>query len=154
MNHKTFRKILFICTGNTCRSPMAAALFRDLCARRGVDCPPVESAGLSVYFSSPASPNARLAMEEVSVDLSGHLSRQLAPELFDEGTLLVPMTSSHRAALLKLGVPEENLFSLGEIDDPFGGDAEDYRRTRNLLTQRLEELFAYLFPQAGEEQGQ
>lgn len=134
------RKIIFVCTGNTCRSPMAAALFSDLCRRRGADCPETLSAGLAVFAPSGASAHALNVMKELGFDLSAHVSRQLSKDMWDDETLFVPMTSAHRRALEAAGVPPENIRALGEISDPFGGGEADYRRCRDLLRERLEEF--------------
>jgi len=138
-------KILFICTGNTCRSPMAEGLFRKKAAERGLAAYVGASAGLCAGDGSPAALNAIEACREVGVDLSGHLSRYLSPELVEETDLFAVMTRNHAAVLRSAGIPEAKIHVLGEgIPDPFGGDIEQYRMTRDSLAAALDALLADL----------
>ena len=82
-------KIVCVCTGNTCRSPMAAALLGRLLP--GIE---VTSAGLYAEDGAPASYHALLAMDELGVDISGHMARRFRPGM-GEGALLLAMTVSY-----------------------------------------------------------
>ena len=87
--------ILFVCTGNTCRSPLAAALARAY----GVD---AQSAGLSAYPGDPASSQAARVARLYGADLSGHRARQVTREMVDQADAIFVMTPGHRAALCAL----------------------------------------------------
>ena len=87
-------KVLFVCTGNTCRSPMAAAFFNFIARERRLSMCAV-SAGLSVSTHG-ASGHAIEAAAEYGVDLSGHRSRPLTPDLIDEVNLILAMTARHK----------------------------------------------------------
>ena len=123
-------KIIFICTGNTCRSPMAEGLFR---AHGGEEQTGLAaaSAGLFTQDGMPASQNAITAAKELGADITGHRSRMLTPDLAHEARYLVCMTGAHYDRLCEL-FPDctDKIFTLTgrDISDPFGGDLEIYRR--------------------------
>ncbi len=135
--------ILFVCTGNTCRSPMAEALLRDKSKTHTVG-----SAGLSAPFPMPAAENAILAMQEIGIDISAHRSRQLTESMVREADLILTMTDGHRAFMHTLfPFAKDKTFSLcayagqaGEVEDPFGGDMEVYQKARDMLSRLLEAL--------------
>ena len=126
-------KILFVCTGNTCRSPMAQGLFRNMAPEH--EC---ESAGLSALPGQPASPQAAACCKELGVDISAHLSRQLTREELSKWDVFFPMTRAHGAVLEGAGVPPEKVYYPGEIADPYGGDLEVYRACRDRIVEELE----------------
>ena len=124
-------KIVCVCTGNTCRSPMAAALLSRLLP--GAE---VTSAGLYAEDGAPPSYHALLAMDELGVDISGHMARRFRPEM-GEGALLLAMTRSHARACVPFAqTPKWNSF-LGdeEVPDPFGRGMEAYERTARILEE-------------------
>ena len=133
-------KLLLVCTGNTCRSPMAEAIARQVLAdREGVS---VSSAGVSAVDGMAASPEAVEAMREQGLDLSGHRSRALTPAMVAEADQIYTLTASHRRALLDL-VPEaevkvQRLESGGDIVDPVGGSLALYRDTAAQIRRALE----------------
>ena len=118
-----FRVILFICTGNTCRSPLAAALARS----QGVD---AESAGIMVWPGSPATPEAIRAAARHGADLTHHQARPVTEELMQKAEQVWVMTSDHWNALNarfpELAAKADVLYP--EISDPYGGDDAVYER--------------------------
>lgn len=122
--------IIFICTGNTCRSPMAEGLFR---AHGGEEKTGLiaASAGLFTQDGIPASENAVTAAKELGADISAHRSRMLTHEMAKSARYLVCMTGAHYDRVCEL-FPDcaDKVFTLTQRDvsDPFGGDLETYRR--------------------------
>ncbi len=140
--------VLFLCTGNTCRSPMAAALMRralDKCGREDII---VKSAGLAAT-GTPASTNAIAAMSEIDkalgIQLAAHISQPATPELLREADVIAVMSASHARAALLMGVDADRVRILsvdgGEgIADPYGGNLECYRQTRDELDRAVQTL--------------
>ncbi len=128
-------RIIFVCTGNTCRSPMAEAYLKSL----GFKDFTVESRGLAVD-GSPACENAVLAMRERGIDLTAHRSRPLS--IADlSADWFIGLAESHVNALCAVGVdPQKVLLLGGGIADPFGGDLDCYRRCRDQITAAIDEL--------------
>ncbi len=129
--------ILLVCSGNTCRSPMAEALLRRRLAREGSEGVSVSSAGTAAVEGEPASEGAYLVALEDGLDLSGHRARLLTPDLVAAADLILTMSRSHLARSVALGGAGKT-FLLGEfggtgrvaeISDPFGADVSVYRET-------------------------
>ncbi len=128
--------ILFVCTGNTCRSPMAEGYLRS----KGLDNLNVTSRGLAAD-GAPVSENSRKAMEEAGIDISAHISRQITCGDIQSADKIICLSASHKEALLSAGVPEAKLFVPdGGIPDPFGGDIAAYRRCRDKIFTAIDKL--------------
>ncbi|MGH7603558.1 MAG: low molecular weight protein arginine phosphatase [Gemmatimonadaceae bacterium] len=141
--------LLFICSGNTCRSPLAEALARQTAARRGIDDIDVSSAGTNAVDNVPATDEALLVGMERGLDLTGHRSRQLTPAIVSEADLIFVMTPGHLEQVKQMGgrgkvhVIDEYASGASDkgISDPYGGDLDAYRNTTDSLEEELERLF-------------
>ena len=148
------RRLLFVCSGNTCRSPMAAALAGHcaghLAGRPAAAAPPgaapaveVASAGLSAFPGEPPSAHAVAAMGERGIDLGGHRARRLDADLVAWADLILTMTADHRRAVTHLFpgaagctftlVEYAGGSSKADVPDPIGGPLDDYRRCADAL---------------------
>lgn len=139
-------KIIFICTGNTCRSPMCEGFFRkhNGQARLGLE---AQSAGLFTTVGLPACENAVHAAHERGADLTAHRSQPLTPALAAQAKYLVGMTAAHYDRLLEAFPQyEEKIFTLSQhdINDPFGGDLQTYRRAARDIDSAVEALIERL----------
>lgn len=137
-------KILFVCTGNTCRSPMAEGLFRSMLAREGREDIFAGSAGLSAAEGQPPSENAVLACREVGVDIAAHRARRLSAGDLDNWDLFFVMTATHGYILEQAGASAQKIYVPQNVADPFGGDLNVYRACRDQLSACLEEFLGSL----------
>jgi RpiB/LacA/LacB family sugar-phosphate isomerase len=148
------KTILFVCTGNVCRSPMAEGLFRHAVQGRGDY--RVLSAGLGALEGQPPSAHAVQAMKELGIDISGHRSRSLTADLVAQADYIFGMTHGHVEGILLL-FPEaaEKTFLLREFDDsvegfdkdisdPIGGSYEVYVRCRDQIRDAIQTLLPVL----------
>ncbi|MEX0654245.1 MAG: L-threonylcarbamoyladenylate synthase [Phycisphaeraceae bacterium] len=142
--------MLLVCSGNTCRSPMAEGIARKMLAEaRGIREDELEaasirvlSAGVAALPGARASEHAVEALGKQGIDLTRHRSRTLSYEMIQEADVIYTMTESHRQAVLHAAPwAEHKTFTLdprGDIDDPIGTGATSYQRTAEMIRRRLE----------------
>jgi protein-tyrosine-phosphatase len=141
--------LLFVCSGNTCRSPMAEALARKIARRRGIENLNISSAGTNAWDNVPATDEALLVGMEREIDLTGPRARKLTPTIVSEADLIFVMTPGHLEQVKQLGgrgkvhVIDEYASGTSNqgVTDPYGGDLEAYRHTADVLEAELEKLF-------------
>jgi protein-tyrosine-phosphatase len=152
--------LLFVCTGNTCRSPMAEGIARRELEDRGWSHVQVASAGLAAMDGEPATREAVVVAARHGVDLSAHRSRPAGDELVQWADLVLAMGSSHLAGIARLGGRGKgallSAFAAGEggrgagVPDPYGAGEAVYEATflelRRLIAASLDRLAPILHP--------
>ena len=144
--------LLFVCTGNTCRSPMAEGLLHHLA--NATDVLHISSAGCATFGGAPASSEAIAVMAERDIDISAHRSSPLDGRKIDESDLIVVMTVAHQETVRRRfpqAAPKIRLLSsfgteteTTDIADPFGLSLSAYRRTRDEIESAVADLLLYL----------
>jgi len=142
--------LLMVCSGNTCRSPMAAAIAQSMLAeRRGIPVDELKIAGLRVMSAgtvaapeAPATPDAIEALRQIGVEISDHHSQPIGIELIRESDVIYCMTESHRRAVIEMdpsaGHKTHLLDPTGDVEDPLGTGPTGYARCVELIRRRVE----------------
>jgi protein-tyrosine-phosphatase len=145
----TTYNILFVCTGNTCRSPLAEVIARHALEQRGWSHVHVDSAGTSAVWDARASEGSLGAAAAIGLDLSGHRSQPLSRELVEGADIILAMTPSHLEAVESFGA-DAAVSLLSEfidgpqagdpIADPLGSPQEEYAEVRDRISRAVEGL--------------
>ena len=144
-------RLLFVCTGNTCRSPMAELLARDRAEATGLEGIEATSAGTSAAEGAPASAPAQAIARARGASLESHRSRQLTTERIEEADLVVAMTDRHAREVLRLDpqamvilatsvLPGMHPAYGSDLPDPFGAGPEVYEETWNAIDECVDAL--------------
>ena len=142
------KKLLFVCTGNTCRSPLAKVFSEAALAQAEISQWTVDSAGLFAFSGQSASGEALATAREFGLDLSLHQSKPVSEKLLAEADLVLVMTGHHKQALLS-GMPQfvDKVYTLtafveesGDVADPFGGGPAEYQQAAQELTRLITRL--------------
>ncbi len=154
--------ILLVCTGNTCRSPMAAGILKKMLVEEGIKGVSVLSAGTAALEGMPATDLAVETSSEWGIDIASHRSRPVTDELVAKADLILTMTPEHREEVLlhdpaaasrtfllksfPVPVREDPSFF---IRDPIGGGPEEYQRSFLEIEESLRRIFSAILQRAG-----
>ena len=143
--------ILFVCTGNSCRSPMAEAYFNMLVERDGRTDIYAESAGIHTYDGCSASLQAQIVAKSFGGDLSNFRSKRFLRAMASEFDLIIAMTHAHLIAIKEIA-PDANVKMLScyadwqnsDVPDPYGENVDGYARVFNFMKEALDSLYSNL----------
>lgn len=147
-------RVLFVCLGNICRSPLAEVVVRGVADQRGLARYHFESAGTgNWHVGGPADPRSAAKASEKGLDLSLHRAQQITPHNCANWDWYVAMDHANRSDLLRMGVPSERLLMMRQFEgevrapdvpDPYYGGPDGFEDAYNMLTANAEKLLDYL----------
>lgn len=140
-----YQKLIFVCTGNTCRSPIAEAIFKNFETNHEIK---VISRGLVVLFSEPINPKAEVVLKKHDLEIKNHMSKGLKAIDLEENTLILTMTTSQKKKVSELFPEAKDIYTIkefageiGEVVDPYGGTLMDYEECYIELGRLVKKTF-------------
>lgn len=141
------KKVLFVCTGNTCRSPMAELIFNKFARENDVDAH-AQSAGLCTIEGLLINDNSKEALREIGIESDFFRSADIYDLDLSSFDLIIGMTKEHVAELKSMGIDEGKIRMLNEnsggVADPYGGSLLVYKACRDEILNSLKEIFGEL----------
>lgn len=131
-------RILILCTGNTCRSPMAEGIVKQLLQQNAIQDVEVESMGFAAYDGDLPTAHAIAAMMEIEIDIGSKESRRVTQQDLEQIDHFYVMTPSHQYILTDLSPELEQKITVLDIPDPYGQDLETYRTCRDQMQSFFE----------------
>lgn len=146
-------KIIFVCTGNTCRSPMAEIILKKILKDANVTNVKISSAGLMAVDGEKMSEYSKIALKELGFRLYGFKSKRLTPNMVKKANMVICMTNSHKESLKGFN----NVYTLAEVTgtkdviDPYGYDLSVYKKTAEQIKYACEIILKEIKKVRGEE---
>jgi protein-tyrosine phosphatase len=146
------KKIIFICTGNTCRSPMAEIILKKKLKDASITGIRVSSAGLSATAGSPISINSAEALKNAGYKVGAFKSKQATPNMIKRAELVICMTKEHKRYLsgFERVYSMDEVTGIGDIMDPYGGNLQIYTETARQIERACEIIIRELIKVKGE----
>lgn len=139
-----YKRLIFVCTGNTCRSPMAATIFKSMETNSEIE---VLSRGLIVLFAEPSNPKADTVLKSHNLDLKNHKSKGLKASDINEDTLVLTMTDQQKKQVVETFNQAKNVYTIkeyvgdsGDVADPYGGSLIEYEDCYGELSLLIKKL--------------
>ncbi|NLK74367.1 MAG: low molecular weight protein arginine phosphatase [Clostridiales bacterium] len=140
-----YDSIIFVCTGNTCRSPMAEAMYKNYETESDIK---VISRGLVVLFSEPINPKAETVLTKHGLKPVNHVSKGLRKSDIQENSLILTMTESHKKRIQELFPNTKEVYTIkefvgemGDVVDPYGGTLVEYEECYVELARLVKKTF-------------
>lgn len=146
------KKILFVCTGNTCRSPMAEIILKNKLKLAGITNVKVSSAGLCANDGSPINPLSKEALKDLGYKVKGFKAKRLTEDLIKKSDMVICMTEEHKACLKGFC----NVFTVAEVTgganvpDPYGLGFNAYQKASHELEDACNEILNGILTAKGE----
>ena len=161
MTHNTF-KILFVCTGNSCRSPMAEGILKKILTDQGISRIIVESAGTMAPYEMKPTAFAQITTIERGIDISKHRSIDISKSMIDKTDLILVMEKAHKRFIQNMtNAIEDKVFLLKgfgkrneieeEIEDPIGRDLEFYRSCYDSMEREIHRILPLILEKADQK---
>ncbi len=148
--------VMFVCTGNTCRSPMAEGILKKMAADEGLEYMNVISAGIGTYDGYPVSENSVIAAARDNVDIASLHSTQLVGDLMHEADLIIGLALNHYEKMISLypedahkvfmlrAFPNSDASESLSVADPIGMDLSEYQKTYFEIKAELERIWPHI----------